>query len=55
MQDYVQLVVRTGAHIEHRWNDLSVQSMLWQMFVPDQNFLTLDPNNIQGGHGRGEV
>jgi hypothetical protein len=47
-QDYVQLVVRTGAHIEHRWNELSVQSMMWQVFVPPDKFHAFDPRTEVG-------
>uniref|UniRef100_A0A7S0RAN4 Uncharacterized protein n=1 Tax=Chlamydomonas leiostraca TaxID=1034604 RepID=A0A7S0RAN4_9CHLO len=54
MQDYVQLVVRTGAHIEHRWNELSVQSMMWQVFVPEQHFHSFKESEIEGHHGRRE-
>jgi len=49
--DYVQLVTRTGAHIEHRWNELSVQSMMWQVFVPDAKFKALDKAMVDVGHG----
>lgn len=38
MQDFVHLVIRTAAHLEMRWNELSVQSLMWQVFIPNQNF-----------------
>jgi len=54
IQDYVQLVTRTGAHIEHRWNELSVLSMMWQVFVPEQHFHSFKESEIEGHHGRRE-
>lgn len=33
IQDFVHLVIRTGAHLEMRWNELSVQSLIQHVGV----------------------
>ena len=39
VQRFVRLVLGTGAHFRFRWNEQQVQSIIWQMFVPLENFL----------------
>jgi len=51
VQDFVQLVLRTGGHIEHRWVDVSTQSMINHLFCPEANFHT-HPWDITHGHGK---
>lgn len=52
VQDFVTLCIRTGGHIRFRWNEQAVQTMVWQLFVPTQQFAWFnftfghkDPNN----------
>mmetsp|Transcript_19382 Transcript_19382/g.49310 ORF Transcript_19382/g.49310 Transcript_19382/m.49310 type:complete len:225 (+) Transcript_19382:878-1552(+) len=53
VSDFVELVVKTGAHIEHRWNELSVQSIIWDVFVPEAHSYSFSPvEEIHGGHSR---
>mmetsp|Transcript_39883 Transcript_39883/g.88648 ORF Transcript_39883/g.88648 Transcript_39883/m.88648 type:complete len:381 (+) Transcript_39883:198-1340(+) len=50
VQDFVHLVLRSGAHIEHRWVDVSTQSMIINMFIPPHKFHIFRDHTI--GHGR---
>eukprot|EP00195_Chlamydomonas_chlamydogama_P007824 CAMPEP_0202893478 /NCGR_PEP_ID=MMETSP1392-20130828/3054_1 /ASSEMBLY_ACC=CAM_ASM_000868 /TAXON_ID=225041 /ORGANISM="Chlamydomonas chlamydogama, Strain SAG 11-48b" /LENGTH=325 /DNA_ID=CAMNT_0049577827 /DNA_START=372 /DNA_END=1349 /DNA_ORIENTATION=+ len=52
VQDFVHLVLRTGAHIEHRWVDVTTMSIIIDMFVPPEKFHIFTDHNI--GHGRGD-
>ena len=52
MQDFVQLVLRTGGHIEHRWVDVATQSMARHLFCPDARFLP-HHEDFEVHHGRG--
>ncbi|GAX77836.1 hypothetical protein CEUSTIGMA_g5278.t1 [Chlamydomonas eustigma] len=51
IQDFLQLVLQTGGHIEHRWVDISTQAMIRQMFTPDKNIHIFLDHNIGHGHG----
>ncbi len=42
VQRFVRLVMRTGAHFRYRWNEQQVQSLIWQLFVPSDNFYMFD-------------
>ena len=50
VQDFVQLVLRTGGHIEQRWVDVATQSMINHLFVSEERFYT-HPWDISHGHG----
>ena len=53
VQDFIQLVLRTGGHIEHRWVDVATQSMVRHLFCPDTRFLP-HHEDFEVKHGRGE-
>ena len=38
VQRYLNLVISTGGHFRFRWCDQAVISMIWQIFVPAENF-----------------
>ena len=42
VQRFVRLVLRTGAHFRYRWNEQQVQALVWQMFLPPDNFHLFD-------------
>lgn len=42
IQRFVKLVLRTGAHFRYRWNEQQVQALVWQMFLPPDNFHLFD-------------
>ncbi|GAX84688.1 hypothetical protein CEUSTIGMA_g12109.t1 [Chlamydomonas eustigma] len=50
IQDFLQLVIRTGGHIEHRWNEISTQAMIRHMFTPDKHVHIFSDHKIR--HGR---
>ncbi|KAG1661350.1 hypothetical protein FOA52_002464 [Chlamydomonas sp. UWO 241] len=53
VQDFVQLVLRTGAHIEHRWVDIATETMVRDLFCPLSHFHTYDPALVSIEHGKG--
>ncbi|DBB14304.1 TPA: hypothetical protein ACH3X3_001241 [Trebouxia sp. C0006] len=42
IQRFVRLVLRTGAHFRYRWNEQQVQTLVWKIFVPANNFHLFD-------------
>ena len=38
VQNFVQLVLRTGSYFRLRWNEQPVTSMIWQVFVKEERF-----------------
>ncbi|KAG1655152.1 hypothetical protein FOA52_008357 [Chlamydomonas sp. UWO 241] len=53
VQDFMQLLLRTGAHIEHRWVDVATETMVRDLFCPLSHFHTYDPALVQIDHGHG--
>jgi len=51
VQDFVHLVLRTGAHIEHRWVDVTTMSIIIDMFVPPEKYHVFEDHDIGHGHG----
>ena len=35
VQDFIQLVLHTGLHIEHRWNEQATQAMISHLFLSE--------------------
>jgi len=52
IQDFVQMVLQSGGHIEHRWVDISTHSMIRHMFTPDEKIHILTDIDSDHGHGR---
>ena len=42
VQKFIQLVLRTGTYFRLRWNEQPVTSMIWQLFVKDEQFYKFD-------------
>ena len=42
VQRFVRLVMRTGGHFRFRWNEQAVQSIVWQIFIPEKKMHVFD-------------